>query len=109
MRFIIRDRQQGKTTDLLAWMREAPEGEHRICVSHARDRAMQLLRENPDLESWQFVTAEDLRGHGAFSGVLRGRGGRVVLGVDDLDLVLSRLLGWQVGLVTATVEAEVDA
>lgn len=55
-RFDMRDRQTGKTTDLLAWMRAAPEGEHRIYVGHSNEAAMALYREHRDeFESWQFV------------------------------------------------------
>jgi hypothetical protein len=106
----VRSRQMGKTTDLLAWMRRAPEGEHRVLVSHSREEATRLYRstfsgnDNPtDLESWQFVGINEVL-PGAWSGVLRGRGGRVVLGIDNLDLVLPMLVGlpWPIGALTMT-------
>ena len=109
------DRQRGKTTALLEWARRAPAGEHRIIVCHTPQRAMDLLREEYDredgLESWQFVGIEEVVPE-AWSGVLRGRGGKVVLGIDDFDLVLHRLLSinWRIGAFTVTgVPMEVPA
>jgi hypothetical protein len=100
----VADRQRGKTTALLEWARSAPEGEHRIVVCESEQRAMDLLREEYDredaLESWQFVGIREVTPT-AWSGVLRGRGGRVVLGIDDLDLVLHRLLG--IGFVIGAI------
>ena len=103
--FQIGGRQTGKTTAMLDWMQDAPEGDHRVLVCHTGQEAMRLLRESRerglDLESWQFVGYDELK-PGTWSGVLHGRGGRVVLGVDNLDLILGRLLGWPVERVTAT-------
>jgi len=111
----VADRQRGKTTALLEWARSAPEGEHRIIVCHTSARAMELLRAEYDredgLESWHFVGIEEVTPE-AWSGVLRGLGGTVVLGIDDLDLVLHRLLGigWRIGAFTVTgVPMEVPA
>ena len=103
MKVITAGRRGGKTTAMLEWMRAAPEGEHRVCVAHSRDYAMRLLRENPDLESWQFVAPHDITPQ-AWSGVLRGRVGRIVLGIDNLDLILGPLLGQEVGAISVTVE-----
>lgn len=108
MRVMVTGRQGGKTTAMLEWMRGAPEGEHRVCVSASREQAMRLLRDNPDLESWQFVALDDVRRGGAFGGVLRGRGGHVVLGIDNLDMVLGALIYWPVDAVTVTGEAWVE-
>lgn len=87
MKVVALGRQRGKTTQMLQWLREAPKGEHRVIVSPTKEEAMRLLRENPDLASWQFVTIEETRSsYNAWSGVLHGRGGRIVLGIDNLDL-----------------------
>ena len=94
-------RQGGKTTRMLEWMRSAPAGEHRVCVSVTRMEAMRLRRDNPDLESWQFVSLDEVDRR-AWGGVLSGRGGWIVLGLDNLDMMLSQLLGWPVGKVTWT-------
>lgn len=104
MEFILRPRQGGKTTDMLAWLRAAPEGEHRIIVSQSPKEAMRLLRENPDLESWQFVGFEELSSPTIWAGVLYGRGGHIVLGIDNIDLILAELIKWRVARVTATLE-----
>lgn len=109
MKVITGDRQTGKTTAMLEWMRSAPRGEHRVCVAHSRHEAMRLLRENPDLESWQFVSLDDVRDRTAFGGVLRGRGGQVVLGIDNVDLIIQRVLAWPVGAVSITTESDGSA
>ncbi len=101
MRVDVSYRQSGKTTRLLKWLRAAKKGEHRVGVFATKQEAMQHLRENPDLESWQFISAAELRAPRIFSGVLRGRGGEVVLGVDDLDRLLVFLFE---GLVPLRVE-----
>jgi hypothetical protein len=101
VKVILLGRREGKTKAMLDWMRAAPDGEHRVCVAHSSEEAMRLLRENPDLESWQFVGPNEIT-KGAWSGVLFGRGGRMVLGIDNLDLLLSRLVGWEVGAVSIT-------
>lgn len=100
MCFDIGGRQSGKTTRLIDWMLAAPEGERRVLVSHSRDEARRLEREyraeypSGALQSWQFVTAGDLeRLHGH---------GRVVLAIDNLDLVLPQLVRLPVGYVSAT-------
>jgi hypothetical protein len=106
---IARPRHAGKTTAMLDWMRAAPEGEHRVCVAHSREEAMRLLRENPDLESWQFVGPDEVT-RAAGSAVLRGRGGRIVLGFDNVDLTLGRIFHWEIGAVSLTVsEADTPA
>ncbi len=92
-------RRVGKTFAMLKWMREAPEGEHRVCVSVSKDEAMRLLRENPDLESWQFVSSDEI-GRGTWSGVLFGRGGHISLGVDNADWLFERFFGHHVGAVS---------
>lgn len=101
MKVIIGGRQSGKTARLLAWMHEAPEGEHRVCVTFSDMEAMRLLRENPDLESWQFVGTGEVRA-GAWSGVLRGRGGHIVLGYDNADLALQQMVPFELGVITVT-------
>jgi len=105
-RIIIGERRSGKTTAMLKWVREAPEDEHRVVVSHTHQEAMRLRRENPDLESWQFVGLSEVlrQGNSVFSGVLVGRGGRVVLGIDNLDNALSQLIYWPVGALSLTDE-----
>lgn len=107
MKFFIADRQSGKTEKIIEWMIDAPEGEHRVCVSHSHQRAMRLLREcrerRLEVESWQFVGIEEIDKR-TWSGVLAGRGGHIVLGIDDLDMSIRHLLVWPVGFVTATGE-----
>lgn len=107
MEFHITGRQHGKTTRLLDWLEAAPEGEHRIAVCHNAQRSMDLLHQSRKqgrrLESWQFVSAEEVaRGSRVFSGVLRGRRGHIVLGIDDLDLTIQNMFQFEVGRITAT-------
>lgn len=107
MKVITTPRGGGKTTRMLAWMREAPEGEHRVLVCFSSHEAMRLRRENPDLKSWQFVGPDEPRNGRAWSGVLFGRGGVVVLGFDNLDLWLAARLPFVVGAASLTSDDEV--
>lgn len=102
MEFMIRGRQGGKTTAMLQWMREAPDGEARIMVCHSLKEAAEMMKAHREFASWQFVPIEDFRSPGVFSGVKLTR--KIVLGIDDLDRVLQRILGTSedIGLVTAT-------
>ena len=104
MRIITTPKGGGKTAAMLEWMRAAPEGEHRVCVAFSNEEAMRLLRENRDLESWQFVGPDEPKNGGSWSAVLRGRGGRIVLGVDNVDLWLQRQFRFEVGAVSLTVD-----
>jgi len=103
--FVIGGRHSGKTEAMFKWMLEAPESEHRVCVSHSHERSMRMLRESRErgynLESWQFVGCEGITQR-SWSGVLMGRGGHIVLGLDDVDLQLRLMLGWPVEFVTGT-------
>lgn len=99
----VSERQSGRTSRMIAWLLAAPEGEHRVLVCHSHEEAMRQLRESRverlGLESWQFVGPPPF-GAGAWSGVVRGRGERVVLGVDNLDLLLPGMFGCSVGRVS---------
>jgi len=103
--FHIGGRMSGKTDSMLEWLTEAPEGEHRVIVSVSSARAMRLLSEararELEVESWQFVGIDEVK-HRTWSGVIAGRGGHIVLGLDDLDMMLYQLFGWTVGRVSAT-------
>lgn len=107
MQFHIGGRMSGKTEKMLDWLCEASEGEHRVIVSVSNQRAMRLLREararELPVESWQFVGVEEVSER-TWSGVLFGRGGHIVLGLDDLDQMLYQLVGWTIGRVSATGE-----
>jgi len=110
IQFRIGGRKTGKTAAMFRWMLEAPEGQHRICVSHTNQRAMDLLRRSREygynLESWQFVGLPELMAtKGGWEAVLYGRGGHIVLGIDDLDLCITQFIDrWPIGLITATGE-----
>lgn len=106
MEFILKARGGGKTRDLLDWLEAAPDGEGRVIVSYSSRRAMELLREAREagrqVESWQFVGVDEVRGDkGAFNAV-RLHGRRIELAIDDLDLFLPRFFAWPVAVVTAT-------
>ncbi len=97
-------RQQGKTTRMLEWMREVPttDGEVRIGVFRDQDTAMRLLRENPDLHSWQFVCFDEVRRSGPRTHTaIRGR---VVLGIDDAEEVIRRAFMWPVEYAVLTTD-----
>lgn len=98
MRIEVLPRQMGKTTRMLEWMREAPPGETRICVTATREEAMRLLRENKDLNTWQFISLQEARE--GFAN--RGRSRNLVYGLDNLDMMLKDMFDWPVGMITLT-------
>lgn len=102
---VARPRGEGKTTALLDWMRAAPKGEHRVAVSPTREQSRLLQRNGRELglESWQFVGVSEVK-PGCWGAVLRGRGGRIVLGFDDADTLLQNIAGnFRVGMATFSV------
>ena len=96
--------RSGKSTRMLDWLQDAPDGERRVLVSAAareRDRMQMLARtiRGRALDRDQFVTlAEVQAGHLA--------GARVVLAIDNLDLMLDVLLGHPVARASLTELAE---
>jgi hypothetical protein len=106
---VIGGRQSGKTESLIQWLLDAPEGEHRILVSHTSQEAMRLLRHCGNrglpVESWQFVGVNEITRE-TWSAVTHHRGGQIVLGLDNMELMLSSFLPWPVGKITTTAEAE---
>lgn len=101
------DRRRGKTERLLDWMAAAPVSEHRVCVSPTLEESHRVQRIGLErgLESWQFCSLSETMDRGSWSGVLAGRGGRIVLGLDNIDIMLPALLGREVGMVTITTPA----
>lgn len=102
MLFRVGPRNSGKTTRMIDWMKDGVgKGETRICLCINEHEAERLRREfcfKFNLEDNQFVTLNTL---------LRVRGRRkVVIGIDNLDIILKILLGETIGLVTATGELD---
>lgn len=91
-------RGSGRTTRMLRWLRAAKKGEARVIVCHSNKQAMRLFRtarEDPQnkLESWQFVGPAELNAPGAMAGVLqRQPKPRIVVGVDEAEMILQRLV-----------------
>ena len=96
--FQVSGRKTGKTTQLLEWMKQAPEGQIRIMVCssgntarHAYDKAismgMEVTRDN-------FIEIEDCR-------YLIGQS-NIRLCVDNLDCMLFSIFTQPVDFVTAT-------
>lgn len=84
----IRLRQAGKTYDLIEWWRQSPS---RVIVVPDSHQVGFLRKQLPDLDNREItrriITFEDMR-----SGrVLRGRGD-VEIGIDNLDMILQRLV-----------------
>ena len=107
--FVAGGRQTGKTKRLLEWMKAAPEGERRVIICHSRARAVDLRRECQNkgipVEEWQFCGPDEPRDRkGAWNDRMRRGLGRVVFGVDDLDLILGGLIGGPVGIAAWTGE-----
>lgn len=115
MEFVILPRQAGKTHGLIEWMLAAPKGEARIYVTHNRHDAMRMLREQrgkgnvPPLESWQFMAFQEIRGPGVLSAVVKWRTENIVIGIDNVDMILQMMVDFPIRRVTATgVTAEYE-
>jgi hypothetical protein len=105
MRVVEMPRGAGKTQYLLDWLQKAPDGEHRVLVSHSKEESHRVQRVgmHRGLESWQFVSAHELIERGQpWDALLRARGGQVVLGIDNLDLFLAAVLRRRVDIATYT-------
>jgi hypothetical protein len=91
-----RGRQTGKTTDLIEWMDDAPEGTTRVFIAaHGHDAAMRALkmardREQNKLESWQFISLNELKTYNPFP-YMTGQT-RLEYGLDEAIEALCRLL-----------------
>jgi hypothetical protein len=105
-------RQCGKTTKMLQWMRGLTELSLRdesepipVMVCHTSERAMQLYRSTWDEDrnptwasSWQFIGFDEVETYRPF------HRNRVVLGFDDVDLLLHRFARhYPVGAWSATI------
>lgn len=114
--FVIGDRQQGKTTKLLEWARNAPKDVARVCVFATMDDAHRMQRQhafdrdpNASLFSWQFISLRELMepGPGFMAGVRQGHKS-IEFGLDDIDHMLAQLIsglriaGGEVRMITAT-------
>lgn len=98
----------GKTTALLEWMRQAPADEIRLLVATSAAEAQRVyesvLRAGERWAfPWQFV------GIGEVLGLAKQRGRnakQIVLGVDNLEMVLAQMLHYPVGFVTMTSDRQ---
>jgi hypothetical protein len=101
-----RPRRGGKTTAILGWLLDAPEGEVRVLVvptgrlcDQVKESLQTALTYRPEKTGdWQVVTPGDLRG--SLAGRFAGK--RVVVGIDELDHCLEQLLGYEVRVATLT-------
>lgn len=104
MLVIVEKQGAGKTAQPIGWLQESPPGECRVLVSHTSEAAMRKLawaRERGlKVGSWQFVGVDEILRPGVLLGVVKS-GDRIVLAVDDLDIVLPMLLKFPVGAVSA--------
>lgn len=91
MRFLVTGRTSGKTTKMIKWLEDNPEA---ICVVHSAMEADRLAREYK-IDRQRFFTP---------GAVLFGTSINSKVGVDNLDLILGRLLRTnnEIDLVTAT-------
>lgn len=101
MKFDIGGRQTGKTSRMLQWMLSQPEDESRVIIVHSEHEAQRLrqILKNSGIEvdAWKIVRADQARN-------LMGRD--VVLGIDNLDLILGSLFGRSVSRISATGELD---
>lgn len=97
MRIISWPRRAGKTTTMLNLMREDP----RItAICHSYEEAARLQRENKDIDPHRFVAYRAVQ-----DGVLLGRNHLLI--IDNLELILPRLLGTDDPILLATMSEEV--
>lgn len=96
MKIYQSSRRQGKTTYMLGWLRVHPTG---VLVVHSYAEKHRLSKENPELED-RIITVDAMR-----YGKLRGRRD-LIIGIDNLDLILPYLFGGPIGPVTMTEEEE---
>lgn len=114
MKVVQLPRGGGKTTALLEWMREAPEDEIRLFVAVTGAEAQRVYRSTLSAhedqprwaQPWQFIGFGELAALGAQSG--RGRK-QIVLGVDNIEMVLARMFHYPVEVVTASTQPDGDA
>lgn len=98
--FDVGGRKIGKTTRMLQWLEEAPQGELRIMVVHSTREADRLAKLANDqgyknITESHFVTFSNLEW-------LHGLPGNIQLGVDNIDLMLTYLFKASVARVSAT-------
>lgn len=93
----------GKTTRLLRWLFAEPRDEFRVLVFHDKPTAELYSQSAPPEWRDRFTPVSDLhtRCFGLSEARATGRR-RVVLGIDNLDLMLRQLFGYPVGVVTMT-------
>ena len=100
MRVLDVGRKKGKTTRLLQWVSESEPGTARVFVSRTRNEAMDLLviarNRGLDVQSWQFVGWEELKAPRLWMMAKE----RIVLGIDNLDLIVQDMVRWPIELVT---------
>ena len=89
-------RQSGKTTKLLEWVVE-PTDEYRVIMVHSLAEARRIERELPKEFRSRLVSFEQVKRGEILEGIPN-----LVLGIDNLDLYLRRLIGFNVGAVTIT-------
>lgn len=95
--FMVSGRKTGKTSSLIEWLRLEPNG---VIVCHSeqeRQRILKKIKEMPwgnEIKDNQVISASSSREK------LAGR--NVVVAVDNVDIVLSWLLGAEIQRATAT-------
>lgn len=116
MTVIALPRGAGKTEAMLEWLLDSPTTEHRILVSYSLQESHRVMRyalvnQQLPLETWQFVSLEEVDPRtgvdGLWSGVEYADGSQglhrdIVLGLDNVELMLSRLLGRPIGAMSVT-------
>ena len=104
VRFDVRPRGAGKTTDLIAWVCEGSADEYRVIVTVTRVAAKQLCRQARAMGlflsderclSWEDATRRPIQ---------PGRGRTLVIAIDNIDLVLTAMFHGAVTIATASSE-----
>lgn len=107
IRLLLGGRRTGRTTEMIEWLIEGEPNQKRVIASHSvseSNRLYAIAQERcPTVERWQFHSV----GQGHIDLVGRDIS---AIGIDNLELVLSRLAGGvaPVGMVAGTLAQDTE-
>ena len=113
MEIFVAPRQGGKTTTLLQWVVDAPQGTARVLVSPTERESNRLVRESRtskafcSAEEWQFVSWEKFTRSGTLPLWATRSFERFEYAIDNLDAIIQQMVlphAHSIGLVTWTSE-----
>lgn len=91
MKVFTSGRRTGKTTNAILWLLE---NKQRVLVLHNQSYALDLKSKYPVIKN-QIICWTELE---------QLKGSHKEIGIDNIDIILSHLIGNRIGLLTATTE-----